>query len=361
MVNVIASFGIFCGPNHINHFMCELRFLIALACDDIKLTKVILNSLSAFMILIPLSVILCSYSCILYVGFQMQSIMGCYKVLSTCGSHLVLVTLFYGTIISIYITPHSSSSPDKNKKIAILYLVVTPLFNPIIYTFWNKDVHRAVIKNTKMSTENFTSETGFILLGFTSQQNQCIVLFVVFLTMYLLTVLGNLLIIILVHIDAQLHTPMYFFLNHLASLDIVYVTCSLPQTLAHLLPGKGVVSSIGCVLQGGTALSLACTECLLLGVMAYDCSLAICNPLRYVSAMDRKHQHLLVISCWIRGCLLSTVTIVCIFRHSFCGLNLINHFFCELRFLLDLARDDIKRTKDILNGLSVFAVLVPFS
>ncbi|XP_032092268.1 olfactory receptor 1D2-like [Thamnophis elegans] len=212
-----------------------------------------------------------------------------------------------------------------------------------------------------MGAENFTSETGFILLGLTSHQSQRIVLFVVFLTMYLLTVLGNLLIIILVHMDAQLHTPMYFFLSHLASLDIVYVTCSLPQTLVHLLAGKGVVSSIGCILQGGTALSLACTECLLLGVMAYDRYLAICNPLRYASAMDRKHQHLLAMSCWIIGCVLSTVTIVCVFRHSFCGSNHINHFFCELRFLLDLACDDVSRTKDILNGLSVFAVLIPFS
>ncbi|XP_026547512.1 olfactory receptor 502-like [Notechis scutatus] len=212
-----------------------------------------------------------------------------------------------------------------------------------------------------MRAENFTSETGFVLLGLTSHQNQCIVLFVVFLTMYLLTVLGNLLIIVLVHIDAQLHTPMYFFLSHLASLDIAYVTSSVPQTLAHLLAGKGVLSSIGCILQGGTGLSLGSTECLLLGVMAYDRYLAICNPLRYASAMNRKCQHLLAISCWIIGFLVSMVTIVCIFRHSFCGPNLINHFFCELRFLLALACDDVKHTRDILNGLSVFVVLVPFS
>ncbi|XP_032092267.1 olfactory receptor 1D2-like [Thamnophis elegans] len=224
-----------------------------------------------------------------------------------------------------------------------------------------KKLPKNKMQTTKMDADNFTSETGFILLGLASHRYQCIVLFVVFLTMYLLTVLGNLLIIILVHMDAQLHTPMYFFLSHLASLDILYVTCSLPQTLLHLLSGKGVVSSIGCILQGGSALSLGCTECLLLGVMAYDRYLAICNPLRYTSAMDRKHQHLLAISCWIIGCILSTVTIVCVFRHSFCGSNHINHFFCELRFLLALACDDVKRTTDILNALSVFTILIPFS
>ncbi|XP_026548884.1 olfactory receptor 484-like [Notechis scutatus] len=212
-----------------------------------------------------------------------------------------------------------------------------------------------------MHAENFTSETRFVLLGLSSHQNQCIVLFVVFLTMYLLTVLGNLLIIILLNIDAQLHTPMYFFLSHLAILDIAYVTSSVPQTIAHLLAGNGVLSSIGCILQGGTALSLGSTECLLLGVMAYDRYLAICSPLRYASAMNRKCQHLLAISCWIIGFLVSMFNVICIFRHSFCGPNLINHFFCELHFLLDLTCDDVKRTKDILNGLSAFVVLVPFS
>ncbi|XP_034267415.1 olfactory receptor 5P76-like [Pantherophis guttatus] len=212
-----------------------------------------------------------------------------------------------------------------------------------------------------MRAENFTSEIGFILLGLTSHQNQRIALFVVFLIMYLLTVLGNLLIIILVHMDAKLNTPMYFFLSHLAMLDIAYVTSSLPLALVHLLVGKGVVSSIGCILQGGTGLSFGTTECLLLGIMAYDRYLAICNPLRYASAMNRKHQHLLAISCWILGAVFSMVNIVLIFGHSFCGPNHINHFNCELRFLIDLACDDVNLTRGILNSLSVVVVLVPFS
>ncbi|ETE59909.1 Olfactory receptor 13C4, partial [Ophiophagus hannah] len=218
--------------------------------------------------------------------------------------------------------------------------------NPVIYNQHpSHNLLDEIGQNTKMSTENFTSETGFILLGLTSQQNQRIVLFVVFLTMYLLTVLGNLLIIILVHIDAQLHTPMYFFLCHLASLDIVYVTSSLPQTLVHLLAGNGVLSLTSCMLQGYSGLLTGSTECLLLGVMAYDRYFAICNPLRYVSAMNRKHQHLLATSCWIIGGVFSMVNIICIFRHSFCGPNHINHFMCELHFLIALACDDIKLTK----------------
>uniref|UniRef100_A0A8C5RCI6 G-protein coupled receptors family 1 profile domain-containing protein n=1 Tax=Laticauda laticaudata TaxID=8630 RepID=A0A8C5RCI6_LATLA len=137
----------FCGPNLINHFFCELHFLLDLACDDH--TRDILNGLSIFVGLVPFSVILCSYSCILRSIFQMKSVAGRYKVFSTCGSHLAVLTLFYGTIMSIYIRPHSSSSPDRNKKVAVLYLVITPLLNPIIYTLRNKDIHRAVIKVLK--------------------------------------------------------------------------------------------------------------------------------------------------------------------------------------------------------------------
>ncbi|XP_007437777.1 olfactory receptor 2D3-like [Python bivittatus] len=212
-----------------------------------------------------------------------------------------------------------------------------------------------------MGPENVTTETKFILSGLAHHRKEQILLFVVFLIIYLLTVLGNLMIIILVQIDTQLHTPMYFFLSHLAGMEILYVTSSSPQLLAHLMAGNGIISITRCMLQGCSALSMGSTECLLLGVMAYDRYLAICNPLRYASAMDRKRQHLLASSCWIIGCLFSIINIVCISRHPFCGPNHINHFVCELQFLLDLACGDTKRTKAILNGLAAFIVLVPFS
>ncbi|XP_025028638.1 putative olfactory receptor 2B8 [Python bivittatus] len=216
-------------------------------------------------------------------------------------------------------------------------------------------------KDAKMSVENFTSGTGFILLGLTHQRKEQILLFMVFLIIYLLTVLGNLLIIILVRIDAQLRTPMYFFLSHLAGLEIVYVTGSLPQTLAFLLDGNRVLSSTRCILQGSTGLSTGSTECLLLGVMAYDRYLAICKPLKYASAMDKTHQLLLATSCWTIGFLFSVVYVAFLFHHPFCGLNYINHFICELPVVLKLACDDTKLTEAILYGLSAFIVLVPFS
>ncbi|XP_015670480.1 olfactory receptor 476-like [Protobothrops mucrosquamatus] len=216
-------------------------------------------------------------------------------------------------------------------------------------------------QDAKMEPDNVTTETRFILSGLTHHRKEQILLFVVFLIIYLLTVLGNLLIIVLVWINTQLHTPMYFFLTHLAGMEILYVTSSSPQLLAHLMAGNGIISVTRCMLQGASALCMGSTECLLLGVMAYDRYLAICNPLRYASAMDSKRQYLLASSCWVIGCLFSMVNVVCISRHPFCGPNRINHFVCELQFLLDLACGDIKRTKIILNGLATFIVLIPFS
>ncbi|XP_007437781.2 olfactory receptor 13F1-like [Python bivittatus] len=214
-----------------------------------------------------------------------------------------------------------------------------------------------------MEANNFTAVSEFVLAGLTNHRKTQILLFVVILIIYLFTLLGNVVIIVLVQADSRLHTPMYFFLTHLSGLEICYVSSTVPQMLVHLLSGNGTISFIRCTSQMyiAFALSMGSTECLLLGVMAYDRYLAICKPLRYASAMDRKHQHLLATSCWIMGCLFSMVNIVCIFHHPFCGSNSINHFTCELQFVLKLACGDIKRTKAILNGLSTFIVLVPFS
>ncbi|XP_063158671.1 olfactory receptor 2D3-like [Candoia aspera] len=214
-----------------------------------------------------------------------------------------------------------------------------------------------------MANENFTSVKEFILLGLTSHRRTQLLLFGVIFIIYWLTVLGNLLIIILVQVDSRLHTPMYFFLSNLAGMEIGYVTSTLPQMLAQLLTGNGAISLAHCVMESYIALTMGSTECLLLGVMAYDRYLAICHPLIYASSMDRMHQLLLATSCWTIGCLFSVIYVALIFHHPFCGSNHINHFICELPVVLKLACDDTKITKAIvfINGLSAFIVLVPLS
>ncbi|XP_015670476.1 olfactory receptor 2J2-like [Protobothrops mucrosquamatus] len=209
-----------------------------------------------------------------------------------------------------------------------------------------------------MGAENYTTTREFILLGLTSHPKNRLLLFVTVLLIYLLTIFGNTLIIILVWADSQLHTPMYFFLGHLASMEIGYVTSTLPQMLTHLLTGNGVISLVCCTLQGYMTLAMGSTECLLLGAMAYDRYLAICHPLVYTLAMDRYHQLLLATSCWTIGFVFSAIYVLCTFRHPFCGI-VINHFICEPPAVLKLACGDTRITKVIGFGLSSFIVLIP--
>ncbi|XP_015268226.1 PREDICTED: olfactory receptor 2T11-like [Gekko japonicus] len=136
----------FCGFGLINHFICELPMVLKLACDDTRITEIIVFFLAAVVIFGPLSVILTSYGLILFSVYKMRSARGLRKAFSTCGSHLAVVTLYYGTTTFIYIIPQSEMSPGNEKKIAVFYVVVTPLLNPIIYTLRNKDVHMAVAK-----------------------------------------------------------------------------------------------------------------------------------------------------------------------------------------------------------------------
>ncbi|XP_060110846.1 putative olfactory receptor 2W6 [Heteronotia binoei] len=199
-----------------------------------------------------------------------------------------------------------------------------------------------------MRTENITSVTQFILVGLSNHRKTQILLFVVILLVYLLTIVGNLVIIMLIHMDSHLHTPMYYFLTHLSSLEICYVTSTVPQMLTHLLIGNGAISFTRCAAQMYIALSLGSTEGLLLGAMAYDRYLAICHPLVYVIAMGRWRQLQLVFASWAGGFLLSIMNVGCTLRLPFCGPNHINHFFCELPVVLKLACADTHVTEALL-------------
>ncbi|XP_015268214.1 PREDICTED: olfactory receptor 2D3-like [Gekko japonicus] len=212
-----------------------------------------------------------------------------------------------------------------------------------------------------MRAENFTSVTQFILVGLSNHRKTQILLFVVILLIYLLTVVGNLVIIMLIQVDSRLHTPMYFFLTHLSSLEICYVTSTVPQMLSHLLAGNGAISFSRCAAQMYIALSLGSTEGLLLGTMAYDRYLAICHPLLYVIAMGRWRQLQLALASWAGGFLLSVMNVGCTLRLPFCGPNHINHFFCELPVVLKLACADTHVTEAVIFGAAVLILLVPLS
>ncbi|XP_077774196.1 olfactory receptor 2J2-like [Podarcis muralis] len=208
-----------------------------------------------------------------------------------------------------------------------------------------------------MGKENITSITEIVLIGLTNHRKTQILLFVIILIIYSLTLMGNLVIISLVWIDLRLHTPMYFFLANLSCLEICHITCTLPPMLANLMSQNGTISFTCCVVQMHAIGCLGGTECILLGVMAYDRYLAISHPLLYTLLMGRWRQVQLASASWAGGIIVSTTNIICGLRLPFCGPNHVNHFICELPIVLKLACADIHSTEMIVFGTSAVVIL----
>ncbi|XP_070583610.1 olfactory receptor 1f45-like [Erythrolamprus reginae] len=212
-----------------------------------------------------------------------------------------------------------------------------------------------------MGAENVTSVKEFILLGLARQRKIQLFLFVVIFIVYLLTVLGNLLIIIIVKTDIQLQIPMYYFLSHFAGIEICYVTSTMPLMLTHLATGNGTISFALCTLQMYAALTMGSMESFLLSVMAYDRYLAICCPLIYATAMTKQNQLQFALACWVIAPVLCAICIICLVCQTFCGPNQINHFICELPVVLKLACSDTQISKLVNLAIGALGILAPFS
>ncbi|XP_065270990.1 olfactory receptor 5AP2-like [Emys orbicularis] len=207
---------------------------------------------------------------------------------------------------------------------------------------------------------NQTSNTEFVLLGFGNLPELQLLLFLLFLVIYIATVAGNILIMVLIVADQHLHTPMYLFLGNLSCLETCYTCTILPRMLASLLTGDRTISFSGCVTQYYFFGSLLGTECLLLSVMSYDRYLAICNPLHYAASMSSRACIQLAGSCWIGGFLCCGITTLSISHLSFCGPNGIDHFFCDLIPLVKLSCNDPHLMETLAFTLSLIFLLVPF-
>ncbi|XP_075404594.1 olfactory receptor 2D3-like [Tenrec ecaudatus] len=210
-----------------------------------------------------------------------------------------------------------------------------------------------------MGKGNQTSVTEFILLGLSQDPKVQIFLFFVFLIIYLLSVFGNLLIIVLIQTDSQLHTPMYFFLKNLSLADFCFSTSIVPQMLVHLLVTKKAISFAGCSLQMVVFLLAGCTECSLLAVMSYDRYVAVCKPLHYSTIMTQKACVQLAIVSWISGAFVSSVDSAFTLCLPYQGLNVINHYFCEPPALLKLASADTYQAEMALFSMGVVILLAP--
>ncbi|XP_036620699.1 putative olfactory receptor 5AK3 [Trichosurus vulpecula] len=188
---------------------------------------------------------------------------------------------------------------------------------------------------------NGTRVTEFFLLGFAVDQELQHILFLVFLVIYITSLVGNVGMILLIKCDARLHTPMYFFLQNLAFVDLCYTSAITPKMLVNFLVTDKSISFSGCVIQLYVYGTFATIECYLLAAMAVDRYVAICNPLRYPIVMSHKACVQLVTGSYVVGSLNSTIHTGFLFSLSFCNSNTINHFFCDLPPILAISCSNI--------------------
>ncbi|XP_045713567.1 olfactory receptor 13-like [Phyllostomus hastatus] len=208
---------------------------------------------------------------------------------------------------------------------------------------------------------NQTSVTEFLLVGIPVSPRIQVLLFGLFSVFYAFTLLGNGVILGLISLDSRLHTPMYFFLSQLATVDIAYACNTVPQMLVNLLSPAQPMSFAGCMMQTFLFLTCGRTECLLLMVMSYDRYVAICLPLQYSTLMNWKVCDTLVMASWASGVLMTLIDMVLLLPLPFCGPQKVNHFFCEIIAILKLACADTHLNEVVIVTGGVFMLLGPVS
>lgn len=199
-----------------------------------------------------------------------------------------------------------------------------------------------------MADVNFTFVTEFILLGLTDRDELKVFLFILFLLIYVISLVGNLGMFMLIHITPKLHTPMYHFLRSLSFVDACYSSVFAPTLLLNFFVERETISFSACILQYFLFASLLTTEGFLLAAMAFDRYVAIVNPLTYTVVMTKLICVLLVLGSCLGGTITSLTHTIGLIKLSFCGPNVISHFFCDLPPLLKLSCSDTSMNELLL-------------
>uniref|UniRef100_A0A8C3IDG6 Olfactory receptor n=1 Tax=Chrysemys picta bellii TaxID=8478 RepID=A0A8C3IDG6_CHRPI len=221
-----------------------------------------------------------------------------------------------------------------------------------------------------MTGGNDTIIMEFTLLGLFHHPELQPLLFLTFLTIYILTLMGNALVILATVSDPVLHTPMYFFLRNLAFLEICYTSVTIPKMLVNLLLEKKTISFSGChrdislarcMAQMYLFLAFGITECFLLTVMSYDRYVAICLPLHYPLLMAKRGCIAMVATSWAGGFIVSAINTMSTFQLSFCGHQDIDHFLCEMPAMVSLACAGKGQAQIVMSVSCVFTLVCPLS
>ncbi|KAM9230232.1 LOW QUALITY PROTEIN: uncharacterized protein PS065_006608 [Dugong dugon] len=341
----------FCAANPVDHFFCDVSPILELFCTDTCIIE-LMTLLSAILtLLVTLVLVVLSYANIIRTILKMPSSQQRKKAFSTCSSHMVVVSISYGSCIFMYVKPSAKERVSLNKGIALLSTSVAPMLNPFIYTLRNKQVKDAFkhmakkvdvfsMKSQRTVMGNHTRVTVFVPAGLTDDPQLKVVLFIFLLLTYLLSIVGHLIIITLTLLDTHLKTPMYFFLRNFSLLEISYTTTCIPKLLVVMATGDKTISYNCCVAQLFFAFLLGAPEFYLLAAMSYDRYVAICKPLHYTTIMNSKIYIQLVLSCWLAGFFVIFPPLILGLDLDFCASNTVDHFYCDATPLLRISCSD---------------------
>ncbi|XP_014927784.1 olfactory receptor 2T1 [Acinonyx jubatus] len=206
-----------------------------------------------------------------------------------------------------------------------------------------------------------TSSTDFTLMGLFNKKDISGLLFAIVSIIFFTALMANGIMIFLIHTDSRLHTPMYFLLSHLSFIDMMYISTIVPKMLVDYLLGQRTISFMGCTAQHFLYLTLVGAEFFLLGLMAYDRYVAICNPLRYPVLMSHQVCWMIIAGSWFGGFLDGFLLTPITMTFPFCNSREINHFFCEAPAVLSLACADTALYETVMYVCCVLMLLIPFS
>ncbi|XP_058383556.1 olfactory receptor 8K3-like [Diceros bicornis minor] len=208
-----------------------------------------------------------------------------------------------------------------------------------------------------METPNLTVPNEFILMGITGRPELQAPLFALFLIIYVISLVGNLGLVILTKMDSRLQTPMYLFLRHLAFTDLGYSTTVGPKMLVNIVVDQNTISYYFCAIQLAFFLMFIISEFFILSAMSYDCYVAICNPLLYPVIKSQRICQVLVAISYLYSTFVSLLVTVKIFKLSFCGYNVVHHFYCDCFPLLSLLCSNTHETEMIILILASFNLI----
>ncbi|KAK1341063.1 hypothetical protein QTO34_017464, partial [Cnephaeus nilssonii] len=344
----------FCDSNVIDHFICDAAPLLKISCSNTWFMEQTVMICAVLTLLMTLMCVVLSYIYIIKTILRFPSVQQRKKAFSTCLSHMIVVSITYGSCIFIYIKPSAKESVAINKGVTVLTTSIAPLLNPFIYTLRNKQVKQAFnnsVKRIVMFSRN--KRIKFNLKKTPNNNKKCpesdsftddpqlqVPIFTFLFLTYMLSITGNLTIISLTLVDSHLKTPMYFFLQNFALLEISFTSACIPRYLYNIATGDRSITYNACVVQLFFTDVFGVTEFFLLAVMSYDRYVAICNPLHYVTIMSSRVCKSLVLCCWMAGLLIILPPFTLFLTLKFCDSNAIDYFVCDVSPLLKISCSD---------------------